>query len=145
MAYNSEVARPMSLAIIRNSKGQILVSPGYDKVKKESFFRLLGGGIEFGETSLIALRREFKEELDVELTACKLLGVVENIFSFDGLTCHEIIFVYEASFLDTSNYNIREFSILEADSESKDQFKAIWLDPKEFSSSIIYPDVSSWL
>ena len=141
MAYNSEATRPMSLAIIRNSNGQILICPGYDKVKKESFFRLLGGGIEFGETSLEALRREFREELNVELTDCKLLGVLENLFTFDGLTGHEIIFVYEASFLDVSNYDISEFSVLESDGK----YKAIWLDPKDFSSSIIYPDISAWL
>lgn len=141
MAYNSEVVRPMSLAIIKKNNSQILVSPGYDEVKKESFFRLLGGGIEFGETSLAALHREFKEELDVELTDCKLLGVVENIFSFNHLTGHEIIFVYEASFLDPSIYEKTEFFI----QDSKDEGKAGWLDLKDFPDSIIYPNISAWL
>ena len=141
MAYSNEVVRPMSLAIIRNSSGQILVSPGHDKVKKQSFFRLLGGGIDLGETSLEALKREFKEELNVELTNCKLLDVVENIFYFNGSIGHEIIFVYEAEFLDKNNYSITEFPIL----DSNDKFKASWLDLKKFPNSIIYPNISAWL
>ena len=38
--------RPVVLGIaIKN--GKILVSEGYDKVKKKTFYRCLGGGIEF--------------------------------------------------------------------------------------------------
>lgn len=141
MSYNSEITRPISLAIIKNNNNQILVSPGYDEVKKEQFFRLLGGGIEFGETSLEALRREFKEELDTELSNCKLLGVKENIFSFNGLAGHEIVFIYEANFLDDNDYEKSEFSIL----DSKKEEKAVWLSLENFPDSIVYPDISAWL
>ena len=34
---------------------------GYDKVKNKTFYRALGGGIEFTETSKDAIIREFKE------------------------------------------------------------------------------------
>jgi 8-oxo-dGTP pyrophosphatase MutT (NUDIX family) len=40
-----------------------LVAHGHDSVKSEDFYRPLGGGIEFGELSEAALRREIKEEL----------------------------------------------------------------------------------
>jgi len=141
MPYNSEATRPLALAIIKNDKNQILVSPGYDTIKQESFYRLLGGGIEYGETSLEALNREFKEELDVELKNCRLLSVVENIFSFNGLPGHEIDFIYEADFLDSSNYQKEEFDIL----DSKKDGKVIWLDLKDLGDKIIYPDISAWL
>ena len=140
MPYNSEAIRLVALAIIKNDKNQILVSPGYDSVKKENFYRLLGGGIEFGETSLEALNREFKEELDVKLTNCHLLSVVENIFSFNGLPGHEIDFIYEADFLDVSNYQIEEFDIL----DSKKDGKVIWLDLKDLENTIIYPNIYNW-
>lgn len=53
---------------------------GTDSVTGETFHRLIGGGIEFGETAEAALRREFAEELGVTLGSVELLEVVENIF-----------------------------------------------------------------
>ena len=50
--------RPIVLGIAkRNNK--ILVGKGFDKVKNEVFYRALGGGIDLGETSSDALKREF--------------------------------------------------------------------------------------
>lgn len=141
MPYNSEAIRPLALAIIKNDKNQLLVSPGYDNIKQENFYRLLGGGIEYGETSLEALNREFKEELGVELKNCHLLSISENIFSFNGLPGHEIHFIYEADFLDSDNYQIEEFDIL----DSKKEGKVIWLDLKDLGDKIIYPNISAWL
>jgi ADP-ribose pyrophosphatase YjhB (NUDIX family) len=141
MALNSEGIRAMALAIIKNEKNQILVSPGYDKIKNESFYRLLGGGVDFKEYSEDALKREFQEELNAELTNCKLLGVVENIFTYDGLTGHEICFIYSADFVDAKMYEQSEFKII----DSKDEGRVIWLDETEIKNSKIYPDVSAWL
>ena len=54
--------RPIVLGLaIKNNK--ILVSEGYDKVKDETFYRCLGGGIEFLEKSEEALKREFMKKL----------------------------------------------------------------------------------
>ena len=41
--------RPVVLGIAKKGN-KILVSEGHDKVKKQSFYRCLGGGIEFLET-----------------------------------------------------------------------------------------------
>ena len=57
--------RPIVLGIARRDN-KILVSEGYDKIKKQTFYRCLGGGIEFLETSQIALKREYKEELGID-------------------------------------------------------------------------------
>jgi ADP-ribose pyrophosphatase YjhB (NUDIX family) len=141
MPLNSEAIRAMALGIIKNDQGHILVSPGYDKLKNESFYRLLGGGVDFGETSETALKREFLEELDVELTNCKLLDVVENIFTYDGLTGHEICFIYSADFVDAKMYEQSEFKII----DSEDEGRAIWLDLKQNGSDPIYPNCTSWL
>lgn len=141
MLHDKIAIRPISVAIIKNLKGEILVSPGYDNVKKESFFRLLGGGIEFGESSLTALQREFKEELTAELIDCQLLKIEENIFSYQDEAGHEIIFIYKANFADSSLYEKTEFFIL----DSKKEGKAIWLDLVAFPESIIYPNISAWL
>jgi len=47
--------------------GKLLLNKGYDKVKNETFFRIIGGGVNFGERSEEALRREIKEELNSEI------------------------------------------------------------------------------
>ena len=127
--------RPIAIAIIKN-KERILVSPGYDKVKKQSFYRLLGGGIDFGETAIDALHREFKEELDAEIINCKLLNVRENIFVFNGEPYHEICFVYEADFKDPSLYDKKDLKIL----DSAEDGKVVWLNINDIKDKNIFPD-----
>lgn len=60
----------------------------------EGFHRLIGGGVEFGETALEAVIREVHEELGATLVDPVLLGVLENIFESDGLPGHEVVFVH---------------------------------------------------
>lgn len=74
--------------------GHVLLSESFDAVRRLAFFRAVGGGIEFGERADQALRREFREELDVELTEAELLGVVENVFEFEGRPGHEYVHVF---------------------------------------------------
>ena len=126
--------RGLSLVIIKN-KGRILVSPGYDKSTDESFYRIPGGGIEFGETSLEALRREIKEELDAEIINCKLLTTIENIFTYNNEPYHELCFIYLGEFKDSSLYEKEEFKIL----DSPDKGKVIWLDTNEAKDKNVYP------
>jgi 8-oxo-dGTP pyrophosphatase MutT (NUDIX family) len=129
--------RGLALAIIRKN-GKILVSPGYDAVKNSNFYRLLGGGIDYGESSIDALHREFKEELDVEITNCKLLTVRENIFTFNGKPYHEICFIYEAEFTDPTLYKKEEFKILDC-VDKGDDGKVIWLKVDASKEQNIFP------
>jgi len=89
--------------------GHVLVLDGADAVKGEAFHRALGGGIEFGETAEAALRREFVEELDVVLGSVRLLGVVENIFEYEGDAGHEIahVFAVESADIDALSLDAR--------------------------------------
>ena len=63
-------------------KSKILVYEVNDKVKKKSFFRLIGGHVEFGESASDTLIREFKEEIDQEIKIVQKLEVFENIFIY---------------------------------------------------------------
>nr|WP_256364582.1 NUDIX domain-containing protein [Janibacter sp. HTCC2649] len=60
----------------------------------DGYHRLVGGGVEFGETSLGAVVREVREELGAMLIEPALLGVLENHFELDGDPGHEVVFVY---------------------------------------------------
>lgn len=126
--------RVTSFAII-NYNGKTLVSPGYDKVKDNHFYRLIGGGVEFGETSLGALERELIEELGAELTDCKLLDVTENIFTYNGGNGHEICFIYEASFVDKSNYEKKSIQVLD-----EPGWMATWVDINKENIDKIKPE-----
>jgi NADH pyrophosphatase NudC (nudix superfamily) len=50
------------LGLIR-SGDRIFVSECKDPVKQDTFYRALGGAVEFGEHSRDALQREFQEEI----------------------------------------------------------------------------------
>lgn len=97
------VIRPVVLGIVRRGD-ELLVLEGHDAVKGQTFYRPLGGGIEFGEPSEQALHREFREELGVELTGVERLGVVENVFEFEGRPGHEIDILYRADIADPAFY-----------------------------------------
>jgi ADP-ribose pyrophosphatase YjhB (NUDIX family) len=91
--------RPIALAVVQRGDA-ILVFEGWDETKQETFYRPLGGGIEFGESAAEAVRRELREEIGVDLSGIELLGVLENIFTAFGRPGHEIVFVYSAHVAD---------------------------------------------
>ncbi len=126
--------RALAVAVLRKGK-KVLVSPGYDKVKDEHFYRLIGGGVEFGETSLEALKRELQEELAAEIINYKLLNIIENIFTYNGEQGHEIGFIYEAEFKDRSLYKKEKFQILDSHIDNY----AIWVEINEKNADLVYP------
>lgn len=65
---------------------------------------LLVGGIEFGEKSVDAFIREIHEEIEAETSNIEFVGTIESIFTFHGEVGHEIVQVYDASFVDASFY-----------------------------------------
>jgi NADH pyrophosphatase NudC (nudix superfamily) len=58
--------RPLAICVFRKD-GRILVAEGYDPVKDHTFYRPLGGAIEFGETSRQTVSRELMEEIGAEV------------------------------------------------------------------------------
>lgn len=93
---------------------ELLVLEGSDDVKGDRFFRPPGGGIEFGETARTALEREMLEEFGTSVRTGRQLGVVENIFTYQGETGHEIAFLLESAFNDPSFYERDEITCFEA-------------------------------
>jgi ADP-ribose pyrophosphatase YjhB (NUDIX family) len=126
--------RTIVLAVIRRGDS-LLVFEGRDDVKGETYYRPLGGGIEFGENSTAALEREFREELAAEILVKERLGVLENVFTSRGLPGHEIAFLYEAVFADPGFYERDEMKILD------DPATARWVPMTDFrdGSRILYP------
>ncbi len=80
---STRTIRAKVICIFRDGR-RILVGDAFDPTKNEFFYCPPGGGIEFGESSEEALRREINEELGTDIENPRLLGVLENIFTYDG-------------------------------------------------------------
>ncbi len=127
--------RPIVLGIVRKGN-KLLVSKGYDKSKKQEFYRCLGGGIEFLERSEDALIREFKEELNINIKVGKFLGICENIFNYKGKNAHELVLLYDA-YIDDKDYQ-EKYKVIDDESESE----AVWIEINRFKDKelTLYPE-----
>jgi 8-oxo-dGTP pyrophosphatase MutT (NUDIX family) len=121
--------RVITLGVIQDGD-RIFVSEGYDPVKQETFYRALGGGVDFGETSLDALKREFQEEIQAELTNITYLGCVENLFVYDGKPGHEVIQVYRCDFAEPKFYQLESLIFYEGNSSHQ----ALWVKSDRFKT-----------
>ena len=131
--------RPLAICVFRKDN-RILVNQGHDQVKDEYFYRPLGGGIEFGETSMDTVCRELMEELSVEVNkeSLKYLGTVENIFHFNGLPFHEVIMIYDGALKDSGLY---EQAVIVGKEANGEEVRAVWKAIDDFGTgkSILYP------
>jgi 8-oxo-dGTP pyrophosphatase MutT (NUDIX family) len=101
----------------------LLVFEAYDSIKQQTFYRPLGGGIEFGEHGRDAIAREILEEIGAELREVRYLAALENIFTFERRPGHEIVLVYEAELVDERLYSSEE---LTGHEESGAPFTVVW-------------------
>jgi len=129
--------RVIAISVFRLGN-KILVAEGVDPSNSERFYRPLGGEVEFGERAADALRREILEELNLTIEHPTLLGVLENHFTYNGKASHEIVFVFDAGFSDTSVYERDELPIVEAVWSGP----ATWKDLAELrrGSHPVYPE-----
>ena len=127
--------RPVVLGVaVRNNR--LLVGEGFDRLKNQTFYRCLGGGIDFLERSSDALRIEFFEEIGVKIVVKDFLGVSENIFNYNGRDAHELILFYS---VDVPDDGFKEVYVVEDDGG---EYVARWVDVGDFKSGekVLYPE-----
>lgn len=129
--------RVIVIAVVQHPRtGALLVDESHDPAKDETFHRPCGGGVEFGERARDALTREFAEEFDASIEVGRCLGVIENLFTFDGEQGHEIVIVHQASVLDPGFYDRDRFDVLDAEGEY-----AVWRPPATAHGDVpLYPE-----
>jgi len=89
------------IAIGLNWRGSALLAAEVrDDSERVKGVRPLGGGVDFGETWDQALIREFREELNIDVTITGEPFVLENIYVHEGQTGHEIVFAADVDFPD---------------------------------------------
>lgn len=130
--------RPLAICLFR-WEGKVLVAEGYDRVKGQTFYRPLGGKIEFGERGAETVIREVREEIGAEARDLVYLGTLENLFTYEGQPGHEIVLVYDGRLADEALYG-RE---MEGRDDGALRFAARWLPLSLFQGAEappLYPD-----
>jgi ADP-ribose pyrophosphatase YjhB (NUDIX family) len=94
-------------------------------------FKLPGGNVELGETTYDCVVREVREELGAEIRDVDRLGVIEYVFQASGQARHQIVFVYQAAFVDPSFYAVNSPRVR----EGKKELTASWKPFREFSDA----------
>jgi ADP-ribose pyrophosphatase YjhB (NUDIX family) len=129
--------RPIVIGVFRD-EDRLFLAEYHDPSSGERFYRPLGGAIAFGEHSRECIVREIREEMRTEITDLDYVGVIENIFIFDGKPGHEIVLVYEATFVDSRLYEVESFRCRDNGGE----FVAVWKPIAQFQAgkAPLYPE-----
>lgn len=96
MPVDRSYIRVKAMLVVPNSEGSHhLVSVNEATPENpQGFHRLVGGGVELGETHKDAVIREVDEELGAQIIDLAYLGMIENIFRYNGELGHELVAVY---------------------------------------------------
>lgn len=129
--------RPIAICVIKD-KDRIFAGKHYDPSKKETFYRPLGGAIEFREYGRECVIREIREEAAKEIKDLVYLGVIENIFVYDGKPGHEIVLVFQADFVDRHMHEVSSIRCR----NNGEEFDAMWKPMSEFreGKAPLYPE-----
>lgn len=102
------------------------------------YYRPIGGTIELGEKSSETIKREFLEELAVEVEVTRYITCLENIFEIEGEMGHEITQVYELAFKDPTLYQKDTFQVVEGTRITY----AKWINLKDLvqREKVLYPE-----
>lgn len=131
--------RPLAICLFSHND-KILVLEEHDPSNDKTFYRPLGGGIEFGEHSTETIHRELMEEIGAKVKKLVYLGTLENIFIYNGTPGHEIVQVYDGALVESGLYDQTEISGHESDENLF--IKVRWKSLDEFGpgKSILYPE-----
>lgn len=107
------------------------------KSENDDFWSLPGGRVELLESSTDALKREMKEELDVDIRIERLVWVVENFFEYDCKSYHEIAFYFLIALPLDSHYYIKDKPFIAHDNGFELTFK--WYRIDKLKQLRLYP------
>lgn len=119
--------RALAIGIVRRGDALLAAAVNNDAGAIVGW-RPLGGSIEFGEPAVVALQREFMEELQLQILAPRLLTVLENIYEHHGVQGHDVAFVFETTFADAEGYARESFQFLDGGVVNQ----ARWVDINAF-------------
>ena len=125
----AQVVRPIAIGVVRRDV-EILVMKALGDHGETKGWRPPGGTIEFGERADAALEREFAEKLEQEVRCLSQICVLESLYKHGGVRGHEIVFVFEAAFINMTAYCLERFEFVDGDIQNE----VSWVNIAEFSS-----------
>lgn len=102
----------------------MLVERGQDPVDGTRFYRAIGGHIDLGERAARTVAREWSEEYGLTLADVRLLGVLENLFTYAGRPGHEVVFAFQARVVEPHVYEVDEFEGIDPEGR---RHQAVWI------------------
>jgi ADP-ribose pyrophosphatase YjhB (NUDIX family) len=128
--------RPVVLGVLRRGH-EVLVTglPDDDDGDREIVYRVPGGGQAFQETMEAALAREFREELDVEISVGAMIGIYDYIYRFRDLPGHDVYVVFEVTTEDESFLARETIEIHEPDGR---YFPCLWAGVDDIRSRKVF-------
>ena len=78
------------------NSSEALLAEVYDPTKKQTLYLPIGGGVEFREYLADAAKREVKEEVGLVVDDLEFMDFTENLFEYDGIPEHEIVYHFLA-------------------------------------------------
>ncbi|WP_144696680.1 NUDIX hydrolase [Fictibacillus phosphorivorans] len=107
------------------------------RAKAETNWSLPGGRVKLGEDAQTSLKREMKEELDLNVKVNGFLWTVENFFTYAEKEIHEVGLYFKITAKNPLPFhNGEEFTVLEAD---RLVFK--WVPLENLNEYVLYPQV----
>jgi ADP-ribose pyrophosphatase YjhB (NUDIX family) len=117
--------------IILNKRGEILLV-NHQKNGK-SYWLIPGGGVEYGEDMFTALKREFDEELSLNVTKLGNLVMVHDTI-YPGRTRHIVNFYFIVKVKNLNKFRVKPDNVLKG---------AAFVSRADFEKLLFYPGVKS--
>jgi ADP-ribose pyrophosphatase YjhB (NUDIX family) len=124
-----QFVRPLAIGVVRRGT-ELLVAAVQDDAGSIKGWRPLGGSIEFGERAAETLRREFREEVGLEILEPRLLAVIENLYEHHGARGHDIAIVFQTALARAEAYQREAFEFHDGGIDCQ----ARWVDIGRFRS-----------
>lgn len=119
-----------SIIIFNKDMNKILVF----QVKNKDFYMLIGGKIKELETSIDAIKREIKEEIDLSISNIEFVCLSEEFVNAKEFNNHQINVIYKGIYNDEISEN--KFVGLEGDWCHYE-----WLDIDKLDNYKVFPNI----
>jgi ADP-ribose pyrophosphatase YjhB (NUDIX family) len=119
----------------------VIIDDGYillQTAEMDDFWALPGGRCELSESSIDALKREMKEELETEVKIERLIWIVENFFNYQDKHCQEMGLYFLTTLPENSHLHEKDKTYQAKENDYELIMR--WFKLDELNDIILYPE-----